>query len=578
VKPKLPPGHTWSDHIEPNHAWTHYEQGHKFHSLKTIQERLSVMAYSNIQQTLNDLKQKGTRWSPIHQTSSLTKTPKQLGFNQYITMTDVKQDNSLNSSEVSSIAADTFESIKSQVKENILLFFAKQKELNIEHELPIHPDTYRPESLEEEKAQKNQLEATNAMIKIIMNTCATALASQESNSHLVNAQYATNANIRGFWKRCGFKEQAPRGLDKMTNDIIGFQYEDVAAYQIKCDMPLSPMYNLNSSESLVEDSSENKPVYCSTKTAFNPVVYKIHTDHILPMQTPGHWFGDQREFNFLTVLNTTRQINYFKSKFLNKFREDFENFKSMAITSAHAELTAQAYYLGFSMWKDLTYPLIGQYVLTNGQDVCFAKYQLNTLSLWNEANKRKNLCHISVPERLWEMNEDRSEIIKFNDDLLKRILNLLATQPIKRGEEICSNYSELDHMLGGTRLRPYLSVKDINDQLSPRHRLLATSLYELVKYDRPVTYLNMRTDTVPDGMMPKFVNLYSKLTYDYKDIVLDYYPRDFFGAKLVERMFYRRHPKEKENFWDLKVPVYEWANVPPPHTNNIKRVIDLEKF
>lgn len=78
---------------------------------------------------------------------------------------------------------------------------------------------------------------------------------------------------------------------------------------------------------------------------------------------------------------------------------DFEALQSMAVTTGMAELTAQAYYLGFSMWKDLTYPLFGQYMLSNGQDFCLANYQLNTLRLWNKATTRNNLCTVSVPER-----------------------------------------------------------------------------------------------------------------------------------------------------------------------------------
>jgi hypothetical protein len=63
----------------------------------------------------------------------------------------------------------------------------------------------------------------------------------------------------------------------------------------------------------------------------------------------GHWYGDSREFNFLTVYNTTKTFDYIRSKFGNSenFNEDFDVLKSMAITAGHAELTAQAYYLGF---------------------------------------------------------------------------------------------------------------------------------------------------------------------------------------------------------------------------------------
>ena len=54
---------------------------------------------------------------------------------------------------------------------------------------------------------------------------------------------------------------------------------------------------------------------------------------------------------------------------------------------------------GFSMWKDLTYPLMGQIILTNGQDFSFANYQLNTLKLWNKGAPLSNLCSITIPER-----------------------------------------------------------------------------------------------------------------------------------------------------------------------------------
>ena len=37
------------------------------------------------------------------------------------------------------------------------------------------------------------------------------------------------------------------------------------------------------------------------------------------------------------------------------------------------------------MWKDLTYPLFGQFLFTDGQDYSFMNYQLNTIRLWNNA-------------------------------------------------------------------------------------------------------------------------------------------------------------------------------------------------
>lgn len=132
-------------------------------------------------------------------------------------------------------------------------------------------------------------------------------------------------------------------------------------------------------------------------------------------------------------------------------------------------------------------------------------------------------------------------------------------------------------MIGGTRLRPYLSIQNLNTQLTKRHQLLATSLYELVKYDRPMDYLLYRSQFESAGKKPKFHLLYDKFTYQYRDIVIDFYPRDYYGFKLIERLT-RKAPRQTYKFWDLKSPVYEWANIPPPDTNNIPRNIELPTF
>jgi hypothetical protein len=239
VKPKLPPG-VWSENVEPSLAWKYFEEGQKFHSLKSVQERMSVMAYSNIQQTLSDLKVRGTRWSPIHIVSSLSKTPRMLPFNQYITKTDIKFNSEKTAVELDkSVDSDLYEKIKNNLKENILLYFERQNGLKDLHEIPT--GAYKPDVIEKENLEKQKYDKSNTMIKNILNTCTSILATNESNKHLLNAQYGSNVNIKAYWKRCGFEGQSPRGAEKINKDVIKFQYDDVASYQIKCDMPLAPV-------------------------------------------------------------------------------------------------------------------------------------------------------------------------------------------------------------------------------------------------------------------------------------------------------------------------------------------------
>lgn len=571
VKPKFPPGE-WPDSYDPKLAWLYFDEGEKFSSLKTIQERLSVLAYLNVQQTLDDIKINRTRYYPIYNISACLKSPRTLEFSQYITKTHLIDGGSKDESvekTVEEINKDLFDKIKHGVKESILINANKVNQLNEQYEAPIHQDAYRPKVLEREKNEGKAILSSNSLIKDILDRITSILSIESSGSYLLNAQYATDVSIKAYWKRCGYEEQKPRGATNPDSDVIRFQFDDIAAYQIKTDKPLRPIFRLDQDEC----TKENVISTCS----FNPSTYKVFADHTLPMQVPGHWYGDNREFNYLTVYNTTKTMSYFKNKYAQNINEN-EIIKSIACLFGHAELTSQAYYLGFSMWKDVTYPLVAQQIFTDGKNYSFSNYQLNTLRLWNKATKLNNLSFVTPTESLFELNEEKTDFKNFNDNLLKKILKMFSNKQVEKEEDLCKGYSELDYMIGGSRLRPYLSIQNFEEQLSIRHKLFAISLYELVKYDKPTDYLNLRDETKPVSYRPKFSKLYDKYTYDFRDIVLDYYPRDYYGLKLIERMILRKAPKQTEKFWDLKNSVYEWANVPPSHTNNIPRNINLPKY
>ena len=178
---------------------------------------------------------------------------------------------------------------------------------------------------------------------------------------------------------------------------------------------------------------------------------------------------------------------------------------------------------------------------------------------------------------LYKLSEDRKSVTEFNDDLFKDILNVLSNQPVKNETDIVKEYKNTDYKIGGTRLRPYLTIQNFEEQLDIRHKLFAISLYELVKYDKPMDYLSMRDPTKPINSRPKFPILYDQYTFRFRDIVLDYYPKDYYGFTLIRKML-AKNGKITEKYWDIKTPVYEWTNVPPPETNNIPRVITLTTF
>lgn len=187
------------------------------------------------------------------------------------------------------------------------------------------------------------------------------------------------------------------------------------------------------------------------------------------------------------------------------------------------------------------------------------------------------IIFISILFRLFELNDERTQVSMINEEVLDKLLETLIEKPIENSSEIVNNYSELDYMVGGTPLRPFLSIQNFEEQLSMRRKLLALTLYELVKYDKPVTYLDVHTTNKAKGERPKFPHSYNRITYTFRDIVRDYYPKEYQGYQLV-KLSLRKSEWYKPKNWDLLNPVFEWTAVPPPHTNNIKRDIKLPTF
>lgn len=249
IKPKYPPGYSptndsESETNEPRLAWNYYEEGQKYHSLKTIQERLSVLAYLNVQQTLDDLKERRTRYYPIYKLGSIPKSAKMLPFNQFITKTHVSViNNEQNGNQVtldSSINKDLYDKLKKNVEETILLNLAQRNDSIFDkHEAPKHPESYTPQNSIDEQNLNAKINKSNLLIKDILTSLTSILSVNEP--HLLNAQYGTDINVKSYWKRCGFKEQKPRGAVYPDSDTIRFQFDDIASYQIKCDNPLKPV-------------------------------------------------------------------------------------------------------------------------------------------------------------------------------------------------------------------------------------------------------------------------------------------------------------------------------------------------
>lgn len=97
-------------------------------------------------------------------------------------------------------------------------------------------------------------------------------------------------------------------------------------------------------------------------------------------------------------------------------------------------LLAQANYQGFTTYNDLTYPLVTQTVVTNGQLFSLYAYQLNTIEMHNDkfdSNPKNNVCFGTKPLKLYDSIEN-GKVQGLNEDVLKMLVKFYLNTPEER--------------------------------------------------------------------------------------------------------------------------------------------------
>jgi hypothetical protein len=242
VKPKYPTCYTFPANYSTQKAWHYFSDGQKYNSLRTIQERLAVMAYLNIQPTIDDLGMTRIRHYPLLQLATMPSAAQSSEQRQYITKTALNPQ-ALEASDQPKDTPAFYNNIKNLVIESILT--NSNKNLQSDDLLKNFDKThlYQAKSVQFEENLECLKEKNNSLTNDIFNTISTYLVSIDSAkySHLCNAQYGRNVPIEAYWKRCGYKETKARGCVPPDDDVVRFQYRDKALYQIKTDMPLKPV-------------------------------------------------------------------------------------------------------------------------------------------------------------------------------------------------------------------------------------------------------------------------------------------------------------------------------------------------
>lgn len=266
--------------------------------------------------------------------------------------------------------------------------------------------------------------AGSALANSLILQCYKKLALR--NEYVYNSTIQQNPRIWSFWYHGGYGSVE----DDVNERNLCFQFEDFGALAIRTKQPLQPIFDRNHE-------------LCSTPEVLD---YNFHPDMFqIPFETsskvaciPSYWCGDPCEYPFLLVLtpdvfkSLTDKLHYYKES----------NIESgAAVICSFAWLSAVATYQGFTPFHDITYPLVCQTIITNGQDWKFFMYQLNTYAFHNDVDQKnkRNLCWSSGKLRLFDTIED-GQVKGINDEVFKMLLKFLHNVPQDRKNVVMKPY------------------------------------------------------------------------------------------------------------------------------------------
>ncbi|KAK6643747.1 hypothetical protein RUM43_000010 [Polyplax serrata] len=175
--------------------------------------------------------------------------------------------------------------------------------------------------------------------------------------------------------------------------------------------------------------------------------YNMERRHITNI--PGFWPGDNREFSFLSY-HSSNHIAHRPQAYGSTDAE--EAVQSQIILASFGWLMSLACYQGFSVYNDVTYPLVTQTVATDGKKFVFGVVQLNTTEIHHKNHYENPCCNICwITKEMTLFDEYKSgKLIGFNEKVLEVLLQFYINRP---------------EPLQGVKLKPYLGqeVKHIAD-------------------------------------------------------------------------------------------------------------------
>ncbi|XP_076620964.1 mitochondrial ribosomal protein S30 [Colletes latitarsis] len=327
----------------------------------------------------------------------------------------------------------------------------------------------KTKSIQDQKKLKDDI--TNSVIyqinRIILATLSSTLP------HLMEAEIDFEPRVEAFWFAGGIEPSILTRKSKLnsTKDEtianepidIPVQYIGSPILQLRHQFPLKEIISLNDSKN---------PEWIVPECKLDPRALGHNFSYKHAVSVPGFWPGDPAEFGLLSYHNSNQILNR-----RNTYDDTFDALVVQAIFASYGWLLSQACYQGFSTVNDITYPLVSQSIITNGEFWSFCVYQLNTTLVHSEnadQNPLRNICWVTQPEKLFDSAEDE-KIHGFNENVLKNLIKFYINTPEERM---------------GVNMKPYLgeSVKHIADISDDERRTWLERTFKHLMSNRPRHY------------------------------------------------------------------------------------------
>ncbi|GLV44027.1 mitochondrial ribosomal protein S30 [Carabus blaptoides fortunei] len=334
-----------------------------------------------------------------------------------------------------------------------------------------------------DKASEEDL-ISDSIIQQINRVVLNNLASTQT--YIMDAQIDYDPRHEAFWFIGGIQppDNSRKSREKfswskpLANEPINraVQYLGKPSLAVRTELPLEPV---------ISYSEADNPDFDVPLFSFDPRVLGYNSTNRHGTNIPGFWPGDPCEFGLLSFQRRGHLLN--RSPSFGP-EDQQEALHSHGIMSSFAWLLSQASYQGFTTYNDLTYPLVAQTVITNGQEWSFYTYQLNTALMHSDHvhnNPKRNICWGTAPQKLFESIDENGKIIGFNDTVLKMLLQFYLNIPKSREDVDMKPYLDKQERIVAnivdTEKREWLENQYKHMMANrPRHR----QMYELYHWEK----------------------------------------------------------------------------------------------